>query len=79
MQGVESYSRAATERAMKVQVVILRAVAKKIKWWQTAEIVGITAPARRLGLEGCGVKIGAEGSKTRMRDHNCCVHYCKFL
>jgi hypothetical protein len=38
MQGMESYSKAATERAMKVQEVILRAMAKKITWWQAAEI-----------------------------------------
>jgi hypothetical protein len=38
MQGMESYSRAATERAMKVQEVILRALAKKITWWQAAEL-----------------------------------------
>ena len=30
------------ERAMKIQEVILRAYAKKITWWQAAEIVGIT-------------------------------------
>ena len=30
------------ERAMKVQEVILRAVAKKITWWQAAEIIGIS-------------------------------------
>ena len=30
------------ERAMKVQEVILRAMAKKISWWQAAEILGIT-------------------------------------
>src|SRR5579862_3902495 len=42
MQGMESYSRAAMERAMKVQEVILRAVAKKITWWQAAEIMGIS-------------------------------------
>jgi helix-turn-helix protein len=41
MQGMESYSKAATERAMKVQEVILRALAKKITWWQAAEIIGI--------------------------------------
>jgi transposase len=29
-------------RAMKVQEVILRAMAKKISWWQAAEIIGIT-------------------------------------
>jgi transposase-like protein len=42
MEGMESYSRAAVERAMKVQEVILRAVAKKITWWQAAEIIGIS-------------------------------------
>ena len=42
MQGMESYSRAAMERGMKVQEVILRAVAKKIRWWQAAEIMGIS-------------------------------------
>src|SRR6202042_1392580 len=33
---------AAVERAMKVQEVILRAMAKKITWWQAAEIIGIS-------------------------------------
>jgi transposase len=47
MQGMESYSRAATERAMKVQDVILRAVAKKITWWQAAEIIGISDRSMR--------------------------------
>jgi transposase len=37
-----SYTRAAMERAMKVQEVILRAMAKKITWWQAAEIIGIS-------------------------------------
>ena len=41
MQGMVSYSKAAMERAMKVQEVILRAIAKKITWWQAAEIIGI--------------------------------------
>jgi len=36
------YSEAAVERAMKVQEVILRAVAKKITWIQAAEILGVT-------------------------------------
>jgi len=30
------------ERAMKVQEVILRAMAKRITWWQAAEILGIS-------------------------------------
>ena len=37
-----SYTQAAVERAMKVQEVILRAMAKKITWWQAAEIIGIS-------------------------------------
>jgi len=45
MQGMESYSKTAMERAMKVQEVILRAMAKKITWWQAAEIIGISDPA----------------------------------
>jgi hypothetical protein len=42
MQGMGSYTQAAVERAMKVQEVILRAMAKKITWWQAAEIIGIS-------------------------------------
>jgi len=30
------------ERAMKVQDVMLQAMAKKITWWQAAEILGIS-------------------------------------
>jgi len=37
-----TYTQAAVERAMKVQEVILRAMAKKITWWQAAEIIGIS-------------------------------------
>ena len=47
MRSMESYSRAAMERAMKVQEVILRAVAKKITWWQAAEIIGISDRSMR--------------------------------
>ena len=39
---METYPRAAVERAMKVQeVIILRAVAKKITWAQAGEIIGL--------------------------------------
>jgi len=41
------YSEAAMERAMKIQEVILRAIAKKITWWQAAEIIGISARQMR--------------------------------
>jgi hypothetical protein len=33
---------AAVERAMKIQEVIVRAMAKKITWWQAAEILGLS-------------------------------------
>jgi transposase len=42
MQGMNSYTEAAMERAMKVQEVMLQAMAKKISWWQAAEILGIS-------------------------------------
>jgi transposase len=42
MEGMFSYTQAAMERTMKVQEVILRALAKKITWWQAAEIIGIS-------------------------------------
>lgn len=42
-----SYSKAAVERAMKVQEVILRAMAKKITWLQAAEIIGISDRSMR--------------------------------
>jgi hypothetical protein len=59
---VETYPRAAVERAMKVQEVILRAMAKKITWWQAAEIIGLSdrqmrrsTPANKLaGDPGAG-------------------------
>src|SRR5260370_39481603 len=40
--SMNGYPRAAVERMMKIQEVILRAMAKKITWWQAAEIIGIT-------------------------------------
>src|ERR1700751_2152514 len=42
MYSMSSYSKAAMERAMKIQEVILRGMAKKITWWQGAEILGFS-------------------------------------
>ena len=39
---MDCYPKAAMERAMKVQDVMLQAMAKKITWWQAAEILGIS-------------------------------------
>src|SRR5215472_3259485 len=42
MLGMSSYSKTAMERAMKIQEVLLRAIARKITWWQAAEILGFS-------------------------------------
>ena len=42
MRSMDAYPKAAMERAMKVQDVMLQAMAKKINWWQAAEILGIS-------------------------------------
>jgi transposase len=41
------YSEGEMERTMKVQEVILRAMAKRITWWQAAEILGISTRQMR--------------------------------
>lgn len=41
------YSQAAVERAMKIQEVMLRAISKKITWWQAAEILGLSCRQMR--------------------------------
>jgi hypothetical protein len=54
--SMEIYPRTAAERAMKLQEVLLRATAGKIKWWQ-AELIGISPRQmrrwrKRLGEQG---------------------------
>lgn len=44
---MKHYPEAAMERAMKVQEIILRAIARKITWWQAAEIIGVSARQMR--------------------------------
>jgi len=39
---MEGYPIAAVERAMKVQEVILKAMAGKMKWWEAAEVLGLS-------------------------------------
>ena len=52
--SMESYPKAAVERAMKVQEVILRAMARKITWWQAAANMPITLLDRE-ALSTCGL------------------------
>jgi transposase len=39
---IQQYSATELERMMKVQDVLLKAMAKKITWWAAAEIIGVT-------------------------------------
>ena len=48
---MDSYSKAAVERAMKVQEVMLRAMAKKITWWQAAEESGLSMRTLQYAIE----------------------------
>ena len=42
-----SYPKAALERAMKVQEVILRAIDGRMMWWEAAEILGVSCRTMR--------------------------------
>jgi transposase len=44
---MRNYSQVAVERAMKIQEIILRAIAKKIMWLEAAQIIGISARQMR--------------------------------
>ena len=46
-ESMKIYPRTAAERAMKLQEVLLRATAGKIKWWQAAELMGVSARQMR--------------------------------
>jgi transposase len=42
LKTTRQYTAAETERMMKLQDVLLKAMAKKITWWAAAEIIGVT-------------------------------------
>lgn len=58
------YPEDAWERAMKIQEVILRGMAKKITWWQAAEIIGISDRSMR---GWCYEQYGYDGLLDRRR------------
>ena len=68
------YPKAAVERAMKVQEVILRAMAKKITWWQAAEIIGISdRQMRRWGSarKSLARTVCSTGGRASLRRNEC--------
>jgi transposase len=60
------YTETAWERAMKIQDVILRAMAKTITWWQAAEIIGISDRSMRR-WKRCYEEQGYDGLFDRRR------------
>ena len=57
VEATQAYSAAKMERMMKLQDVLLKAMAKKITWWDAAEIIGVTdrtMPRWRYRLENDG-------------------------
>ena len=57
MDPSQHYSAAETERMMKLQDVLLKAMARKIRWWDAAEIIGVTDRTMRRWRE----RLEAEG------------------
>ncbi len=47
MDPNQAYSAAEVERMMKLQDVLLKAMAGKMHWWEAAEIIGVTARTMR--------------------------------
>jgi hypothetical protein len=50
----QHYLAAEVERMMKLQDVLLKAMAKKITWWAAAEIIGVSDRTMRRWLEKDG-------------------------
>jgi len=72
-ESMEIYPRTAAEREMKLHEVLLRASAGKIKWWQAAELIGISPRQmrrwrKRLEEQGHkGLLGGRRGTPSRRR------------
>jgi len=68
----QTYSASAMERMMKLQDVLLKAMAKKITWWAAAEIIGVsdrTIRRMREKLEREGYSGLADRRKGRVSSH----------
>ena len=68
----QQYSASEMERMMKVQDVLLKAMAKKITWWAAAEIIGVTDRTMRRWrerLEADGYSGLADRRKGKPSEH----------
>ena len=72
------------ERMMKIQEVILKAMAGKLKWWEAAEIIGVTDRTMRRWRQqyretvipgyGIGASVGRARSGCQWRSWNKCCN-----
>ena len=69
MHSLERYPAAEVERMMKLQDVLLKAMAKKITWWEAAEIIGVTDRTMRRWRERLE-KGGYSGLADRRKMHS---------
>jgi hypothetical protein len=71
VETTQQYSAAEMERMMKLQDVLLKAMAKKITWWDAAEMIGVTDRTMRRWreqLEEHGYSgLGTAGGGSRVR------------
>ena len=73
MDETQQYPAAEMERMMKVQDVLLKAMAKKITWWSAAEILGVTDRTMRRWRERietngyCGLADRRKGKPSAQR------------
>ena len=58
MESPQQYFAAETERMIKLQDVLLKAMAKKITWWEAAEIIGVTDRTMRPWANFCSSRDG---------------------
>src|SRR2546421_640922 len=59
------------ERMMKVQDVLLKAMAKKITWWAAAEMLGVRDRPMRPRRPMAGMLLHIDGSKNRWLNNDC--------
>jgi transposase-like protein len=63
------------ERVMKIQEVVSKAMAGKLKWWEAAEIIGVTDRTMRRwrtqyeehGYSGCGITASTRRARSEYR------------
>ena len=82
MDPNQQYSAAEVERMMKLQDVLLKAMAGKMHWWEAAEIIGVTTRTMRRwrermaehGYDGLTDRRGKGGSMEALENQRQVFH-----